>query len=217
MTRARFWDTVTLAAIAAAGLATALVYQRLPERVATHFDIHGTADGWMPRIVGAWFMPVFMLGLWALLAGVRVLLPKDDRERVGRGLYAFVIAAVVVVLAVVHGLILYVAIVPETIPMTKVVMFLVALLFVALGLVMPRVRRNPILGVRTAWTLTSDENWARTHRFAGYAMVIGGLVAAIAALVGGASGAVLALLAMIASGIVPVGYSLLLARRSTGS
>ena len=39
-------------------------------------------------------------------------------------------------------------------------------LFVMLGLVMPRVRRNPWVGVRTPWTLASDENWARTHRFA---------------------------------------------------
>lgn len=217
MIRGRYSDTLALASIVAGGIATALVYDRLPERMATHFDIHGTADGWMPRMIGAWFMPTFTLGLWAVLSAVRLLLPKGDRARLGRDLYAFVIALVTVVLAIVHGLILYVALVPETIPMTKIVMVLVGMLFVTLGLVMPRVRRNPLLGVRTAWTLTSDENWARTHRVAGYTMVIGGLVAAVAALAGGASGAVLALVAMVASGVVPVAYSLVLARRSTES
>jgi uncharacterized membrane protein len=91
---------------------------------------------------------------------------------------------------------------------------MVAALFVVLGLVLPRVTRNPVLGVRTAWTLTSDENWARTHRVAGYSMVIGGIVAAVAALSGGTSGAVLALMCVFASCLVPVVYSFLLARRS---
>ena len=41
---------------------------------------------------------------------------------------------------------------------------------------MPRQRRNPMYGTRNAWTLSSDENWLRTHRFAGYAMSLAGLV-----------------------------------------
>jgi uncharacterized membrane protein len=127
---------------------------------------------------------------------------------------AFVAALVAAFMSIVHGIILYVALVPG-VPVTKIVLVLTALLFVALGLVMPRVKRNPILGVRTAWTLTSDENWARTHRVAGYAMVMGGVAAALATLAGGTSGAVLAVMCVIASGLVPVVYSLLLARRSS--
>jgi uncharacterized membrane protein len=76
--------------------------------------------------------------------------------------------------------------------------------FVLIGLVMPRVRRNPWIGVRTPWTLTSDENWARTHRFAGYTMTAGGLAAIVATAAGSP---VLTVGAILAGALAPVVYS----------
>jgi uncharacterized membrane protein len=82
--------------------------------------------------------------------------------------------------------------------------------FVLLGLILPRVRKNPWIGIRTPWTLASDENWARTHRFAGYTMVLGGGAAIVAAIAGAP---VLSLVFILAGAIVPVFYSWRLARQ----
>jgi uncharacterized membrane protein len=86
-------------------------------------------------------------------------------------------------------------------------------MFVAIGLVMPRVKRNPLIGVRTPWTLTSDENWARTQRVGGYAMVASGLAAALFGVALGDAGVVVALAFVLAAAVVPIVYSLVLARR----
>jgi uncharacterized membrane protein len=75
------------------------------------------------------------------------------------------------------------------------------------------VKRNPIVGIRTAWTLRSDENWARTQRVGGYAMVSAGLVTVVAGGLGGIAGSVVSLVALIGAGVVPVIYSLVLARQ----
>lgn len=210
--RVRTWDTVSLSFIAAAAGATALVYDRLPDPIPTHFDIHGVPDGWMPRAVGAWLTPGLTLVIWALVRFVRKILPAGDKARIEPGLMAFVSALLAAFLSVVHAVVLYVALSPGA-PIMRIVLGLTSLVFVALGLVMPRTRRNPVIGIRTAWTLTSDENWARTHRVAGYAMVMGGLAAALATLGGGIPGAVFAVLCILGSAIVPVVYSLVLARR----
>ena len=77
--------------------------------------------------------------------------------------------------------------------------------------VLPRLQRNPLIGIRDAWTLTSDENWARTQRFASYAYVAGGLVS-LACGVAGAPPAI-ALVALLASALVPHGYSYVVARQ----
>jgi uncharacterized membrane protein len=82
--------------------------------------------------------------------------------------------------------------------------------WIVLAQVLPRVRRNPFIGIRTTWTLTSDENWARTHRFASVTFTIGGLVAVIAAVL--ASPAV-AIIAVLASALVPAVWSLIVAHR----
>ena len=47
----------------------------------------------------------------------------------------------------------------------------------------------------------------------GYAMVVGGVLAAIAGMSGGAAGTIVALVFLIGSAIVPIVYSLVLARR----
>lgn len=60
------------------------------------------------------------------------------------------------------------------------------------------------------WTLASDENWARTHRVAGYAWMTAGFLSVIAVALGFA----IAVPVLIAASVpVPALYSFLLARR----
>lgn len=56
---------------------------------------------------------------------------------------------------------------------------------VLIGNVMPRLRPTWFMGIRTPWTLSSDDVWRRTHRFGAWTAVVAGL-------------------ALIAAGIAPV-------------
>lgn len=209
----KHYDGLALAAIGAAAAASIALYDELPDRVATHFDIHGQANGWMSRPLAAAFVPAMAFATWALLRGLPRVLPIADRERLRGGALPLVAALTAVFMAAVHVVVLRVAIGPGVSP-TKAVLVLTGVLFVAIGLVLPRVRRNPVLGIRTAWTLRSDENWARTQRVGGYAMVIAGISTAMGGIVGGALGSVVALASLLLAAVVPIVYSLILARRS---
>jgi uncharacterized membrane protein len=212
----RRMDMVSIGVIGLTSALTAAVYERLPERMATHFDLEGNANGWMPRAMGAWFAPVFALGLWAFVRFVPSILPKSDRKRLGETSAPLVAALTVFFMAAIHVLILYVAIVPGA-SLARAIWVVIGAFYVALGLVIPRIKRNPVMGVRTPWTLTSDENWARTQRVGGYSMVLGGLAAVVFGALGGTVGGAVALAAIFVSALVPVGYSLLLARRQDQS
>jgi uncharacterized membrane protein len=205
-------DIVSLAALGLSALATVAVFDKLPDPMATHFDIHGTPNGWMSRAMGAWFMPVFGAVLWVVMRFAASVLPAADKKRIADGSMALVAAITVVFMTVIHVLLLRVALVPGASIMQGVWLAMGAL-WIALGLVLPRIRRNPIVGIRTPWTLTSDENWARTQRVAGYAMVIGGVIGVLAAIVDGPAAGVVAFVAMVGSAVVPAVYSLLFARR----
>jgi uncharacterized membrane protein len=205
-------DGVSIAVIGLSAAVTAAVYEQLPDPVATHFDLHGNANGWMPRAVAAWGMPLFSLALWAFVRFVSKLLPMSDKKRLEAGSLALVAALTACFMAAVHLVIIWVAITPGAL-ITKPIFVLLGVFLVGLGLVMPRIKRNPIIGIRTAWTLRSDENWARTQRVGGYSMVAGGIGAAVFGAFGGAAGGVVAILAILVSAIVPAVYSLLLARR----
>lgn len=55
-------------------------------------------------------------------------------------------------------------------------LLLPGVLFLVLGNVMGKLRRNAMVGIRTPWTLRSERVWDQTHRWGGKAMVLGGLV-----------------------------------------
>ena len=72
-----------------------------------------------------------------------------------------------------------------------------------------------LVGIRTPWTLASEEVWVRTHRLGGKLMVLAGLAMIGAALLPLPSGLLWTVLiaAVILAAVVPIVYSYLLWRR----
>src|SRR6185295_5690977 len=99
-------DGLALGSLGLAAMATWAVYENLPDPMATHFDLAGNPNGWMPRPVGAWFMPVFGLVIWALVRWLPVVLPKKEKRRLGESVGALVAALTAMFLLAVHVLIL---------------------------------------------------------------------------------------------------------------
>lgn len=200
-----------LAALGA--LASAAVYSRLPGSIAVHWDLDGNPNGWMPRPVGAFFAPVFLLVMGQLMR----LLPRTDPRAAERaslpGAYETIIAAALLLILACHGIVLAVAL-GYRVPIARVVPALVGALFVAMGRAMPRLQPNWWYGIRTPWTLSDDRVWARTHRLAGFSMTAAGVVTIAAALLLPASlGLPVLIAAIVAAVIGPVVYSYLAWRR----
>ena|SRR5687767_15407562 len=89
------------------------------------------------------------------------------------------------------------------------------LIFVVIGNQLGKSRSMYLIGLRTPWTLASEDVWVKTHRLAGKLMVTAGLVTLVAAFLPLPSGLLVTVLAVavgIAAGI-PIVYSFLLWRR----
>ena len=84
--------------------------------------------------------------------------------KIGTGL--FFLALFIITLAPNYG---------YNINIAKIVLILVSLLFVLLGYVMMHSKRNYFLGIRTAWTLSSEEVWNKTHHIGGRLFTIFGI------------------------------------------
>ena len=53
---------------------------------------------------------------------------------------------------------------------------LLGIIFVILGNYLPKAKQNYTFGYKIPWTLNSEENWNKTHRLAGWLMVIAGII-----------------------------------------
>lgn len=203
-------DRIALGITAVALGATVLCYPHLPDPMPVHFDLHGKADGYMPRWIGASFGFAFGAIPLALLRFGDRFLPERWGKRMGTPAMRVAGTIVVGLLAGVQGIILYagVAAPPNVARLTAFVMSAFALAF---GLVAPKLRRNAFAGWRTPWTMASDEVWARTHRFAGHLLVVASIVGFLGALAGSLP---VAIGALVAACLAPLPYSWWVAQRA---
>jgi uncharacterized membrane protein len=204
-------DWLAVALLAMVALITALVHERLPERMPIHWNIRGEADGFASRAVGAWLMFPIAAATWALVRFLPLAMPRAQRAKLEASPVSAFALVMTVFFVTMQCLILYAGLNPGFRTGAGVAILLGAL-WMAIGQMMPRTRRNPIMGIRTAWTLASDENWLRTHHVAGYTMFVGGLITVLAAFLG-EHALFVAIPAALVSAFVPVVYSFLLARR----
>jgi uncharacterized membrane protein len=199
---------LALVVIAIAG--SAALYPSLPERIPSHWNVRGEIDGWMPKPLGAFFLPGLLLGTWLLFLALPKISPKNfEVEKFGRA-YDAVALATIAFLFVVSGVVLMTA---RGLPvaMDRVMFVSMGALFIVIGNVMGKVTRNFFVGIRTPWTLASEEVWLRTHRFGGKVFVVAGLAVMVCGLAGAPVQLTIALL--VASALVPVAYSYVVYRK----
>jgi uncharacterized membrane protein len=189
----------------------AALYTRLPESVPVHWDVHGRANGFMAKPLGAFILPMVTLGSYLLLTVLPRISPRGyDIDRFAR-VFELLKAAITAFLFLITALALLAA-AGAPVPIARAVPAAVGLLLAVLGNFMGKVTRNFFVGIRTPWTLASDEVWLRTHRLGGKMLVLGGAALLLSALAGG--GFLLAgVAAVIVAAAVPIVYSYLLYRR----
>lgn len=158
-----------------------VVYGRLPEQVPTHFGFSGEPDGWTPRFPGAFLMPLMTVGVYLLLIVLRRIDPRGANYSRFEETWWVFLNVIALLMTALHVLTLGFAI-GWPIDMARAVTVTLGLLFVGLGNYMPRLRSNWWMGIRTPWTLESEEVWRETHRVGGWAFVAAGLLVVIAGL-----------------------------------
>jgi uncharacterized membrane protein len=169
----RYW--LTWALLAATLLAPILVYDRLPDTVPTHWNVRGEIDAWMPKSIGAFAIPLISAFASILSVLAPALSPKGfEMNRIER-VYPTIVAAIAATMLYVTILLLRAAL-GTPVAMHQHAVGIAGLVFVVVGNYLGKSTRNFFFGIRTPWTLASDEVWERTHRFAGPVFVVCGLV-----------------------------------------
>jgi uncharacterized membrane protein len=202
-------DGLSAGALGATVALTAALYPTLPARVPTHFDASGMPDAYADRLTGVVLLPVLALCTWLLVRVLPRVTPESWRARLDESPMDTVAFLLVALFAALQVVVLRVALRGAAAGPSALGISLGAF-WGALGLVLPRVRRNALVGIRTPWSLTSDENWARTHRVGGAVFAIAGALAVVAAL-SGITAVSVAL--VVVSGLVPAVYSYVQSRR----
>ena len=209
-------SAIIILAMAALSLVAAAV---LPATVPLRFDAHGVATVYGSPLVPLALMPLAALVLSAIFAGLARAEPRRANLILSRLPYATRWIGAVALVAIVHLWIVdtLISTVHGAAPIdpTPFVFVLVGATIALAGGQLDKLRSNFMIGIRTPWTLASDQVWDRTHRLARWPVMLTGLAIVFAALV--APEAILlkftlALVLVVGAGLVLLSY--LLWRRS---
>ena len=191
------------------------IYAELPDKVATHFDLHGQANDWSSRrelLIVVLVLSAFSLGAALLIR----FLPRVDPKRkassgsiLGKISYAMVfLLSALMLLMIQSGLKGRMAV------NGRLLNAFIALFMAFLGNQMNSLKPNYFVGIRTPWTLENDAVWKKTHQMAGKLWLGGGLLIAILCLVLSDKAALEIFLGgLLLLGLIPAVYSYLLYRQ----
>lgn len=184
----------------------ALVYPKLPAQIPIHFDIHGTPDNYAPKASYWWLIAATTLGMYALLLIIPLIDPKRKIRQMGNK-YFMIKLLLVLLMSLMTIFSIYVASKPQ-IEIKFILALLLGVMILIIGNYMPSFKPNYFIGIRTPWTLESEEIWRKTHRLGGWLWAITGLVIIVLSLM--KVSLTVSIILLILAGLVPVLYSFIL-------
>jgi uncharacterized membrane protein len=179
-----------------------------------HWNIHGAPD----RFADKW---IALLGpgvVTGILATFFYFLPAMEPRKAGlaqsRPLYLWGWAAALM-LAVLLQVVFVLTAWGWAVPVTRIFAGAVGLMLILVGNQLGKSRSMYMVGIRTPWTLASEEVWIKTHRLGGKLAVAGGIAVIVAALAAVSNWLLFGILAMagLIASIGPIVYSFILWRR----
>lgn len=193
----------------------AAAYPFLEESIPIHWNASGEIDGYGNKL---WiFMePAFILLLTILMEITRKVDPKRSSYNKFEGSYGGLKIAIALLLLAVQILTIAVCF-GAKVQIATVLPLLVGILFCYIGNMMPKIKHNYFVGVKTPWTLNDPEVWFRTHRFAGKIWFVGGIFIIFTAFLPGSAKFVALFTAAIIMAAIPMIYSYLISRKEKDS
>ena len=97
--------------------------------------------------------------------------------------------------------------------MNSLVCLFTGLILVLVGNVMPKLRMNSLIGLRTSWSMKNETVWKKSQRFGGISFIVSGVLMIVAGIwIRGMAGILWMLAILIADVIVCVYYTYRAAR-----
>ena len=155
----------------------------IPENVMLpiHWNIKFEVDRWADKWAVLWVGPVLCLLLPVLRKLVLWIEPRRKHMADSRFILDMVFVLLQLLCVLLYGAVLLLGL-GFSVDVPSIAAISIGILFVVLGNYMGKIRSNFMLGIRTPWTLSSDNVWNKTHRLAGKLFILLGLMSVLVGL-----------------------------------
>jgi uncharacterized membrane protein len=206
---------ITLVLIGLALLAGVILWNQLPEQMASHWDANDQVNGYISKFWGVFLIPLITLGMLVLF----LVLPNIDPLKANiaqfRESFNLFIVLIVAFMLYTHGLTLAWSLGNQDFRMSAAMLPFLGVLFIAVGWMLRKAKRNFFIGIRTPWTISSDTVWDKTHQLGSVLFMASGVLSIVGGFFGGMIAFWLMFIPLIGSSLFLVVYSYVLYRGET--
>ena len=143
-----------------------ILWNQLPDTMITHWGGHGTPDGAMDKALAVFLIPVISLALHLVCVFFSL---KDPKNKEQSDKVVSMIFWIVPIISLLMSGYIYAFALGSEMNIGMAVMSLMGAVFILLGNYLPKCKPNRTIGIKVKWALENEENWVKTHRFAGKA------------------------------------------------
>jgi uncharacterized membrane protein len=170
--------SIAIAIVALSFIIAFLVYPYMPNKMISHWNSLGEADGYSGKFIGLFLIPIISLGLLLLFSFLPRIDPlKKNYKKFMHEYNCFVLLFVfylfylyVLTLVINYGF---------KLDMNTFFIPALAFLFYYIGVILGKAKRNWFVGIRTPWTMSSDYVWDKTHKLGSKLFKISGVISLI--------------------------------------
>jgi len=154
----------------------AYFYPQMPDQLASHWNISGEVDGYISKFWGLFLMPIISLLMLLLFIAIPYIDPLKENIEKFRKYYDGFIVLIILFLFFIYLLTILWNL-GWRFNMGVILSPALGILFFYCGILIENAKRNWFIGIRTPWTLSSDEVWDKTHKLGGKLFKISGIIA----------------------------------------
>ena len=206
---------VVLLMLLGATIAGLLLWNQLPDQMASHWNVNDQVDGYTSRFWGVFLLPLITLAMLVLFLVVPSIDPLKANIAQFRAVFNLFIVLIVAFMIYIHAITLARKLGYADFKMSGAMLPAIGLLFIFIGFMLRQAKRNFFIGIRTPWTLSSDAVWNETHRIGSVLFMISGVLAFLGGFFGGTTAFWFMFVPIIGSTIFLLVYSYMLYRRET--
>lgn len=187
-----------------------IVSDKLPNKIATHWNFNGEVDGWSSKNFVIFFIPLFLLALHITGMIITSLDKKSNNQNKKILNIIFFICPAVSLFA---GGFSYAHALGYQPQVALFAPIFLGFVFILIGNYLPKTTQNKYMGIKIKWTLENEKNWNATHRFGGKLWVIGGIILILSALLPTLASMITMFSLIIALVLTPIIYSYVYSRK----
>lgn len=181
-----------------------LLWNKLPDSMAVHFNFDNEADGYREKWFAVIIVPFILLAVHLIMAMIIAADPrKKNISSKVYGINIWILPSLSLALTVV----IYVYNLGIHFNISLFLGIFLGITYIILGNYMPKTRQNYTIGCLLPWTYANEENWNKTNRLAGVINIIIGILVIINAAMGMFDIFYSLLMAVIIGYLIPLGYS----------